>query len=246
MRNKMRHLDLFSGIGGFALAASWVWEEEHEIVSFCEIDPFCQKVLKKHWPDVPIISDIREMKGSDFVPIDLLTGGFPCQPFSTAGKRKGKADDRFLWPEMLRVISEAKPSWIIGENVSGIASTDYGMVVGQIKDDLGKKGYRVLPPIILPACSVGALHRRDRFWFLAHSMRFRSSQSLQPIQRFERSEKNERIKRRQREFYVDKPEFLRMVDGLSSELDYARLKALGNAIVPQVAQVLMTIIKGIP
>ena len=140
----MRHLDLFSGIGGFALAASWVWGDEHEVVSFCDIDPFCRKVLKKHWPTVPTISDIRDVtnerilaytsggrcnrqyKRQEVEPdsnvakmrdrieettkIDILTGGFPCQPFSCAGQRKGESDDRFLWPEMLRVIRELQPT----------------------------------------------------------------------------------------------------------------------------------------
>ena len=99
----MNHLDLFSGIGGFALAASWVWGDEHNIVSFVEIDPFCQKVLDKNFQGVPIQSDIKEYK-HDGTAIDLLTGGFPCQPFSCAGKQGGKEDDRYLWPEMLRVI----------------------------------------------------------------------------------------------------------------------------------------------
>jgi len=116
----MRHLDLFSGIGGFALAASWVWGAEYEIVGFCEIDSFCQKVLKKHWPEVPIYSDIKELKGSKFDTVELITGGFPCQPFSVAGKRKGADDDRALWTQMFRIIGESRPRWIICENVIGI------------------------------------------------------------------------------------------------------------------------------
>lgn len=156
----MRMLDLFSGIGGFSLAASWVWGDEHEIAAFVESDPFCRKVLKKHWPDVPIISDIREYK-HDATVIDLLTGGFPCQPFSVAGKRGGKADDRYLWPEMLRVIKAVRPSWIIGENVAGIINLELDRVLS----DLENAEYEV-QAFVIPACAVGAPHRRDRVWIL--------------------------------------------------------------------------------
>lgn len=120
----MNHLDLFSGIGGFALGAQQVWKEGHNVISFVEIDPFCQNILKKHWPKTPIISDIKNIKRSNFndKTIHLLTGGFPCQPFSIAGKQRGKKDDRYLWPEMLRIISETNPTWIIGENVDGFVN----------------------------------------------------------------------------------------------------------------------------
>jgi DNA (cytosine-5)-methyltransferase 1 len=162
----VRHLDLFSGIGGFALAASWVWPD-HEIVAFCEKDEFCQKVLGKHWPDVPVIADIRDMKGKDFDTVDLISGGFPCQPFSTAGKRAGATDDRFLWPEMLRVIREVHPRWIIAENVPGLISIDKGLVLERVLTDLEGEGYQV-QPIVVPAAAVGAPHRRDRIWIIAN------------------------------------------------------------------------------
>lgn len=160
---KFNHLDLFSGIGGFALAAQWVWGKDHNIYSFIEIDPFCQKVLKKHWPEVPIISDIKEYK-HDGTTIDLLTGGFPCQPFSVAGKQRGKEDNRYLWPEMLRIISEVHPTWIIGENVSGIIN----MGLDQVLSDLENEGY-ACQPFIIPACAVNAPHRRDRVWIVGYS-----------------------------------------------------------------------------
>jgi DNA (cytosine-5)-methyltransferase 1 len=163
----MNHLDLFSGIGGFALAAQWVWGEEHNIVSFCEIEPFAQKVLKKHWPDVPIIEDVRNVKGSNFSDVTLCTGGFPCQPFSVAGKQQGKGDHRFIWDEMCRVVSEVKPQWVIGENVPGLVSNDNGMVFEQICIDLEVEGYEV-QPFIVPACAVDAPHRRDRVWIVAN------------------------------------------------------------------------------
>ncbi|MGB5217358.1 MAG: DNA (cytosine-5-)-methyltransferase [Smithella sp.] len=161
----MRSLSLFSGIGGFDLAALWVWPEL-EIVSFCEIDSFCQKVLKKHWPDVPCHSDIKTLRGDNFGTIDFLYGGFPCQPYSVAGKRKGKEDDRALWPEMFRVIQEAKPRWIIGENVAGFVN----MGLDDCLSDLESKGYETTA-FIIPACAVNAPHRRDRVWIVANSTR---------------------------------------------------------------------------
>src|SRR5215813_15342080 len=127
----MRHLDLFSGIGGFALAASWCWPN-HEIISFVEKDGFCQKVLRKHWPDAAIHDDIKTFDGSG-LDVDLLTGGFPCQPFSQAGKRKGTDDDRYLWPEMARIIAEAKPRWVVGENVAGIVSMELDTVLADLE-----------------------------------------------------------------------------------------------------------------
>lgn len=158
------HASLFSGIGGFDLAAEWAkWTN----VFNCEIDPFCRKILKYHFPNAIQYEDI---KTTDFTgwrgKIDVLTGGFPCQPFSTAGKRKGTADNRYLWPEMLRAIREIKPRWVVGENVLGIVSWDGGMVFEQVQSDLEAEGYEV-QAFILPACAVDAPHRRDRTWFVA-------------------------------------------------------------------------------
>ena len=159
--NEKTHLDLFSGIGGFALAAKW---NGYRTVGFCDNEPYAQAVLKKHWPEVPCHKDIREVRGELYAGVTLLTGGFPCQPFSVAGKQRGKTDDRYLWPEMLRVIREARPAWIIGENVAGIVN----MALDQVCADLEGQGYEV-EPIIVPACAVDAPHRRDRCWILAHS-----------------------------------------------------------------------------
>jgi DNA (cytosine-5)-methyltransferase 1 len=160
MRNeKPTHLDLFSGIGGFALAAGWAG---FETVGFCDNEPYAQAVLKKHWPDVPIHGDIKALDGTAYRGVTLLTGGFPCQPFSNAGKRRGKDDDRYLWPQMLRVIQEARPAWIVGENVVGII----GLALDQVCSDLEACGYEV-EPIIIPACGVDAPHRRNRVWVVA-------------------------------------------------------------------------------
>ncbi len=161
----MNSIDLFSGIGGFHIAGEKVWGNEFNTIAHVEIDPFCKKVLKKHWPKVPIISDIKEYK-HDGTTVDLLTGGFPCQPFSCAGKQRGKEDERYLWPAMLRVISEVRPTWIIGENVAGIIN----MGLEQVLSDLENEGYEV-QPFIIPACAVNAPHRRDRVWIIANSRR---------------------------------------------------------------------------
>lgn len=161
----MTHASLFSGIGGFDLAAEWTgWTNLFN----CEIDPFCRRVLQYHFPNAKQYTDIRE---TDFTVwrdrIDVLTGGFPCQPFSVAGKRQGTDDPRHLWPEMLRAIREIRPRWVVGENVRGILSWSGGMVFEQVCADLEVAGYEV-QPFVLPACGVGAPHRRDRMWFVAH------------------------------------------------------------------------------
>lgn len=187
----MNHASLFSGIGGFDLAAREVgWNNVFQ----CEIDPFCQSVLKYYFPKTVLYEDIKR---TDFTSwkgkIDVLTGGFPCQPFSVAGQRKGADDNRYLWPEMLRVIRETRPLWVIGENVAGITNMvqpgsetdvetksdqdeenyketilEQEYIINTICDDLEREGYSV-QPIIVPACGVGAPHRRDRVWFITHS-----------------------------------------------------------------------------
>jgi DNA (cytosine-5)-methyltransferase 1 len=163
----MRHLDLFSGIGGFALAVDHVWYEEKNEHTFCEIDQFCQAVLKKHWPTARTYSDIRELKLHRGT-ADIITGGFPCQPFSSAGARRGTEDDRHLWPEMLRVIRDVSPRWVVGENVRGLTNWSGGLVFDEVQSDLESAGYEVLP-FLLPAIAVNAPHRRDRIWIVAHA-----------------------------------------------------------------------------
>jgi DNA (cytosine-5)-methyltransferase 1 len=162
----MTHASLFSGIGGFDLAAEWMgWEN----LFHCEWNPFGQKVLKHHFPNSISYNDITK---TDFSihkgQVDILTGGFPCQPYSTAGLRKGKADERHLFPHMLRCIKEVKPRWIIGENVRGLVSWNGGMVFDEVCDDLEREGYEV-QPFLIPAASVNAPHQRQRIWFVAYS-----------------------------------------------------------------------------
>jgi DNA (cytosine-5)-methyltransferase 1 len=162
----MTHGSLFSGIGGFDLAAKWMgWDN----LFHCEWNEFGQKVLNYYWPDAELFTDITK---SDFTKyanrIDILSGGFPCQPYSHAGKRLGKEDERHLWPEMLRAIREIQPTWVVGENVSGLISWNGGLVFHEVQTDLEAQGYEVWP-VVLPAAGVGAPHRRDRVWFIAYS-----------------------------------------------------------------------------
>lgn len=156
---------LFSGIGGFDLGLE---RAGMQIVWQSEVEPYCCKVLKKHWPEVPNLGDIFEIQNSPAV--DLICGGFPCQPFSIAGKRQGKADDRYLWPEMLRIITEVKPRWVFAENVLGII----GMELDQVLSDLESEGYET-GTIIIPACALNAPHRRNRIWILGYADTIRCS-----------------------------------------------------------------------
>ena len=157
---KLKVLDLFSGIGGFSLGLERTGG--FETVAFCEIDKFCQKVLKKHWPDVPIYKDVRTLDYDG--PVDLISGGYPCQPFSLAGQRKGEEDDRHLWPAMFSLIKKHRPNWVLGENVVGHIS----MGLDRVLADLESEGYstRVFN---IPAVSVDAKHRRDRLWIVANN-----------------------------------------------------------------------------
>ena len=162
----MTHGSLFSGIGGFDLAAHWMgWDN----IFHCEWNEFGQKVLKHHFPTSKSYNDITK---TDFSihrgKIDILTGGFPCQPYSSAGERLGKADERHLFPEMLRAIKEIKPRWIIGENVRGLVSWGGGLVFDEVCSDLEREGYEV-QPFLIPAAAKNAPHKRERIWFIAYS-----------------------------------------------------------------------------
>lgn len=161
----LTHIGLFEGIGGFSLAARAAgWET----LAWCEIDPFCRAVLSYHFPEAEALSDIKTTDFTKYAnKIDVLTGGFPCQPYSLAGKRLGTEDNRHLWPEMLRAIREIAPRWVVGENVYGIVNWNGGLVFNEVQADLEYEGYEV-QAYLLPACSVDAPHQRYRVWFVAY------------------------------------------------------------------------------
>ena len=164
----LTHLSLFSGIGGLDIAAEMAGIRT---VGQCEWADYPTRVLEKHWPDVPRWRDIRTLTGDDFYErtglrtVDVVSGGLPCQPFSVAGERRGKEDDRYLWPEMCRVIHELKPAWVIGENVPGIID----MALDQVLSDLEDEGYEV-QPFVIPACGVDAPHKRERVCIVAYAI----------------------------------------------------------------------------
>lgn len=282
----MKHLDLFSGVGGFAIAVDTVFGKSEHI--FCDIDPYCQAVLKKHWPTSKIHGDIRtltphavsfghvhgEPKKLPAVPklkaqrkpltsvstppISILTGGFPCQPFSNAGRRKGTEDDRHLWPEMLRVIREFSPEWVIGENVGGFVTWGGGVVLDEVCTDLEAAGYEVWP-VIIPAVAVNAPHRRDRVWIVANRRSKRREEGfrkeVQPkikVSIREKHNNNSCQETWNTPWYEVAAQFCSVDDGLPGELGGVtltpsrhrkeQLKAYGNAIVPKVAEQILRFI----
>lgn len=229
-----KHLSLFSGLGGFDLASEWMgWEN----IAHCEINEFCLKILKYYWPNAATHTDI---KSTDFTIyrglINVLSGGFPCQPFSTAGEQGGDSDERYLWPEMLRAVREIEPEWVVGENVRGLTSRKFATVFEEICTSLEAIGYQV-QPCIIPASAIGAEHERERIWFVAHSERKRLSGSgsllgqLQPTPIGDR-ETNRFVNFIQRNSmpYVCDTHY-----GFSRGLAEQAIHAGGNAIVPQVA-----------
>ena len=291
----MRVLDLFSGIGGFSLGLE---RAGMETVAFCEIDPFCQKVLKKHWPDVPIYDDVRTLDYDGSV--DLICGGFPCQPFSVAGKQKGTEDDRHLWPAMFSLIKKCRPRWVIGENVAGFIN----MALDDVLSDLESAGY-TCQAFVIPACGVGAPHRRNRVWIVGHTEHngsftkpklqsdekaghHRRTKEQKKTRQSERANRptnaksirscpggiqqkdvadtdGTRSQRRQRNClgfekqqstlgarsfshrrhkgWKSEPDVGRVANGISRRVD--RLRSLGNAVVPQIPEIIGRAIMGV-
>ena len=169
MKQKYKVLDLFSGLGGFSLGLERTGH--FETVAFCDNDKFSKAILDKHWKGIKVYDDVREITKEKFKEDgiefpDIITGGFPCQPFSVAGKQKGTSDDRHLWPEMFRIIKAFKPRFVIGENVRGIVNIQDGVVFETVCTNLEDEGYEV-QPFNIPAAAVGAPHRRERIWFIA-------------------------------------------------------------------------------
>lgn len=242
----MKHGSLFSGIGGFDLAAERMgWKNSFH----CEINSFCRKVLNYYWPKAESYEDITK---TDFTiwrgRISVLSGGFPCQPYSAAGKRLGTEDERHLWPQMLRAIREIQPRWVVGENVRGLVNWSGGLVFEEVQADLEAQGYEV-QPFLLPDSGVGAPHQRERIWFIAYTCKKR----LQGSQQQRSASEKRKVKRKGgqsrqpicgewEEFPTQSPIRGRN-DGIPEQLDgitiskwgNESIKAYGNAIVPQVA-----------
>ncbi len=252
---------LFSGIGGLDLGLERAgWEVKWQV----ENNPWCTRVLAKHWPNVPKYGDVRELSGADLEPVDLIAGGFPCQPFSHAGRREGKADNRYLWPDMLRVIREVKPPLVLAENVYGLVTGQQGLLLETVYLDLEAAGYEVAPPIVFPAAALDAPHRRDRVWICAYARQYdRSTQQEQ--QQEAGAEGVNRLRPESREVvahtlskrhdgglstgapqeawgptpegqshWATEPNVGRVAHGVPSRVD--RLRGLGNGAVPQVAE----------
>ena len=237
---KLTHFSLFSGIGGIDIAAEWAG---FETVGQCEWADYPTKVLEKHWPDVPRWRDIKTLTGESFYErtgrktVDVVSGGFPCQPFSAIGQRKGEEDDRFLWPEMARIIRELRPRWVIGENVVGILN----MGVEQTLAELGGLGYKG-GIFVIPACAMQAFHQRKRVFIIANN-----DSILRPSVKPQTIKCHKNVLEKQKEweqFFIessgnnefefreeDESRICRMDDGFPEDVD--RLKCLGNAVVPQ-------------
>lgn len=283
----MNHLSLFSGIGGFDLAAKWMgWNN----IAHVEKNEYCRKILNKHFPKSQSYEDIKEFDGTKYRgSIDIISGGFPCQPFSVAGNQKSKDDDRYLWPEMLRIIREIKPRWIVGENVPGIIK----LALDDVLASLEAEGYTCWT-FVIPACAVGAWHRRDRVWIVSHRNEIGCNNGEHPIKErpvcikdvWEDKEDNQaRGKREYRAgtfskattnasgsrrkngvygkeqasegkagklgnggrecnggaYWRTEPGVGRVVNGVPLRVD--RIKALGNAVVPQVVYEIFKIIE---
>ena len=242
MNEKLKHLDLFSGIGGFALGLESTGG--FETVGFCDNEPFAQKVLKKHWPDVPCYEDVRDV-GVDTVGyrgVDIITGGFPCQPYSVAGKQDPN-DNRQLWPEMFRIIKEIRPTYVIGENVRNLISIREGVVFEQVCTDLEGEGYEV-QTFVLPASAVNAPHQRYRCWIVAYSRCEHGEQRNAAKLDEKQTERSSRTiydkSGSERQYEAHKwsvePSVGRVAHGIPNRVD--RLKGLGNAVVPQIPAVL--------
>ena len=242
----MTHLDLFSGIGGFALAARMAGG--FKTVGFCEIDPWARAALAKNFPGVPIHDDVRTLNPQLYGTIDLITGGCPCQPFSYAGQRLGAADERHLWPIMRGLIATLRPTWVLAENVAGHIT----LGLDEVLTDLDALGYST-GALVVPACAVGANHRRDRVWIIADSAGNRQQGELceaQPQEVHHRTSETLGSRHWSSGPFADWEQLMgesklrRMDDGVSSTVDIRpRLHAYGNAIVPQVAAEILRAIR---
>ena len=227
----LKVLDLFSGIGGFSLGLERTGG--FETVAFCEIDEYAAKVLQKHWPEIPVFPDVHNLKRGDIQDeVDVVCGGFPCQPFSSAGKQLGWEDDRNLWPEFVRVVSDFRPTWVVAENTTGFTKLGLDKALA----DLGSLGYQHTVYYI-PAAGVGAFHKRERLWIVAHSDSQRTQVGQPESQgavKLREPPSNTGGYRSRVGAWLPEPDVGRVAHGIPHRLD--RLRCLGNAIVPQIAE----------
>ncbi len=237
----MNALSLFSGIGGLDIAAEWAG---FKTVAFCERDKFCKSVLAARWPNVRIFDDVRTMRGDELPAVELVFGGYPCQPFSHAGKRGGHADERHLWPEMFRLVRELAPTWVVGENVKGHVT----LGLDEVLDELEGAGYATRA-FVFPACAVGAPHTRERLFVVAHSSSAASKRNARNVFGAQAQGDSQGIedgslphrpatggcgeRARDARAWEVEPEVARLADGLPRQLDGVRV--FGNAVVPQQA-----------
>jgi DNA (cytosine-5)-methyltransferase 1 len=263
---KFKTLDLFSGLGGFSLGLERTGY--FETIAFCDNDKYSKLIIDKHWKGAKIYNDVREINKEQFKKDgiefpEIITGGFPCQPFSVAGKKQGTSDDRHLWPEMFRIIQEFTPRWIIGENVKNITNIQDGMVFETVCTDLEGEGYEVRA-FNIPAAGVGAPHRRERIWIVAHSKSIESDVGRGRQHQEERERQlqirgknsddantdSERLQGHRSEYELRnseeeeqtsgnswwsvEPNVGRVANGVSGRV--YRLKGLGNSIVPKIAE----------
>jgi DNA (cytosine-5)-methyltransferase 1 len=229
-RETLKVLDLFSGIGGFSLGLE---RAGMQTIAFCEIEPYCRAVLRKHWPNVPIFEDVRTLTSADVPGVDVICGGFPCQDLSTAGRQEGISGSRSgLWSEMARLVSEIRPRYLIVENVTNLLAGESGQWFGVVLNDLAAVGYDAEWHCI-PASYVGAPHIRDRVWVIAApNIQENGIGSFGEI--FARCAMSRRDS--SREWGKTVPSISRMGDGIPGELD--RLAALGNAVVPKIPEII--------
>lgn len=231
------HLDLFSGIGGFALAAEMAGIKT---IAFCEIDPFAQKILRKNFPGVLVHEDIRTLDGGAYEGVTWITLGYPCQPFSYAGKRRGKEDDRDLWKEGFRIIATARPSFVLAENVVGHITLGLDAVLA----DLESISY-ACRPIVIPAAAQMSHQRRARVWIIAKDVGDSNCISVQGLRpnweqiadkHVEEGPSSRSGERGRFPNWETDPDVLRVADGIPNRVE--RVKALGNSICPQIAKIL--------
>lgn len=230
----MNHISLFSGEGGFDLAAEWIgWNN----IAHCEKNETCLKILKHYWPNAKTHTDIRTTDFTVYRGIcNIITGGFPCQPYSTSGEQKGELDERHLWPEMLRAVREAQPEWVVPENVYGLVTKKFEYTFEDICSSLENIGYKV-QPYIIPASAIGAEHQRNRVFFIAHAECFRQPRSGELLGQLQPEEIANRETSRfiNHVFRNSMPYVCKSHNGFSGKLAEECLTAAGNAVVPQLA-----------